>query len=178
MPASNTYRCIAALLMLLIPILADAGEERPLAPDISTQQWLNSQPLGMHELRGRVVLVEFWTFGCWNCKNVEPHIKQWHKKYRGKGLVVIGVHTPEFAYERKLDNLRNYVDEHDIHYPVAVDNDAKIWHAFQNWAWPTVYLVDRQGRIRYKRIGEGGYRETEAGIRKLLNESGPDHQTM
>ena len=175
---SRRYRWIAAFLMLLIPMLTEAGEERLLAPDISTKQWLNSRPLSMQELRGKVVLVEFWTFGCWNCKNVEPYIKQWHKKYQSKGLVVIGVHTPEFAYEHKLDNLRNYLDEHDIHYPVAVDNDAKIWHAFRNWAWPTVYLVGKQGEIRYKRIGEGGYRETEATIRKLLSEKGPAPQAM
>ena len=125
-----------------------------------------------------MVLVEFWTFGCWNCRNVEPHIKQWHQKYQDKGLVVIGVHTPEFTYERKLDNLRNYVRKNRIHYPVAVDNDGETWHAFQNRAWPTIYLVGKQGKIRYKRIGEGGYRETEASIRKLLREKGPGTQAM
>ena len=160
----------AALLMLLSPALLGAGAEPPLAPEITSQQWLNSEPLSIQALRGKVVLVEFWTFGCWNCKNVEPQIKLWHKKYQNKGLVVIGVHTPEFAYERKLDNLRNYIDEHAIDYPVAIDNDTKIWHAFDNWAWPTIYLVGKQGQIRYKRIGEGGYRETEAAIRNLLNE--------
>jgi len=118
------------------------------------------------------LLVEFWTFGCWNCKNVEPYIKQWHKKFQDKGLIVIAVHTSEFAYERKLDKLRNYVSKDGIHYAVAVDNDARIWHAFDNWAWPSIYLVGKQGQIRYKRIGEGGYRETEDTIRKLLNEQG------
>lgn len=117
-----------------------------------------------------MVLVEFWTFGCWNCRNVEPYIKQWHKKYQDDGLVVIAVHRPEFAYEEKLKNLRHYLDEHEIKYPVAVDNDSRIWHAFNNWAWPTVYLIGKKGYLRYKRVGEGGYQATEKKIRELLNE--------
>jgi len=179
----------SAIVLLCCPILLGAGGEPAIAgaamapefpsaqapslPSASaplSPQWLNSGPLSMQQLRGRVVLVEFWTFGCRNCKNVEPYIKRWHKKYQDKGLVVIGVHTPEFAYERKLDNLRNYVGKNAIHYPVVVDNDAGIWHAYRNWAWPTVYLVGKRGKIRYKRIGEGGYRETERTIRRLLDE--------
>jgi len=156
--------------MLLTPALLGAGGEPLRAPGITSQQWLNSEPISSQALRGKVVLVEFWTFGCRNCKNVEPHIQQWHRRYKDAGLVVIGVHTPEFVYERNPDNLRDYVAEHEILYPVAVDNDARVWQAFHNWAWPSIYLIGKQGKIRYRRIGEGGYQETERTIRILLDE--------
>lgn len=155
-------------MILFSPLLLGAGGTQ--APEIRAQRWLNSQALDKAMLRGKVVLVEFWTFGCWNCKNIEPYIKQWHHKYQAEGLVVIGVHSPEFAYEQQLDKLRNYIDKHGITYPVAIDNDAIIWHAFNNRAWPTIYLIGKKGHIRYKRIGEGGYRITEKTIRELLNE--------
>ena len=160
----------ACLMILLSPFLLGAGGTLPPAPEVRAEKWLNSEPLDIEGLRGKVVLVEFWTFGCWNCKNVEPYIIDWHKKYQNDGLVIIGVHTPEFAYEQKLGNLRRYLEEHGITYPVAVDNNFGIWHAFNNWAWPTVYLIGKQGHIRYKRIGEGGYKATEETIRALLNE--------
>ena len=163
-------RWVAALLIILSPVLQGSGSQQVMAPEIQSEQWLNSGPLSMQALRGRVVLVEFWTFGCWNCRNVEPHIRQWYDRYRDKGFVVIGVHTPEFAFERKLERLRSYLEEHDIHYPIAVDNDSSIWRAYSNWAWPTIYLIGKQGNIRYKRIGEGGYRETEKAIQMLIRE--------
>lgn len=171
----NQYRWAAVLLLLLTPVLLGAGGKHATAPgfglaESNADRWLNSQPLSMKDLYGKVVLVEFWTFGCWNCRNIEPQIRQWHQRYKDEGLVVIGVHTPEFSYERKLDKLRNYVDEHGIRYPVVIDNDTEIWQAFHNWAWPTIYLINRQGEIRYSRIGEGGYRETERAIRKMLAE--------
>ena len=115
-------------------------------------------------------MVEFWTFGCYNCRNVEPYIKQWYHDYKGQGLVVIGVHAPEFAFEKSLSNLKAYIAKHRIEYPVAVDNDFDIWRAWHNRAWPTLYLVDKSGRVRYQRIGEGGYETTEGVIRKLLSE--------
>lgn len=169
----NKYRGAAALLLALA--LLGAGGKQATAPGFGSAQsnagrWLNSQPLSMQALRGKVVLVEFWTFGCWNCRHVEPYIRQWHQRYNDKGLVVVGVHTPEFAYERKPDKLRNYVKENDIRYPVVIDNDSEIWRAFHNWAWPTIYLIGKKGEIRYSRIGEGGYRETERAIRELLGE--------
>ncbi len=163
-------RWILACLIIASPMLPGAGGKLPMAPEIRSEQWLNTEPLSMQALRGKVILVEFWTFGCWNCEHVEPYIKQWYKKYKDKGLVVIGVHTPEFAYERKLSSLRNYLDKHAIQYAVAVDNDSHTWRAFQNWAWPTIYLIGKKGHIRYKRIGEGGYQVTEKNIRTLLNE--------
>ena len=121
-------------------------------------------------LRGRVVLVEFWTFGCYNCQNVEPYVKSWHDKFKNRGLVVIGVHSPEFGHERVLKNVRSYIHEHNIQYAVAIDNEYKIWNSFQNHYWPAVYLIDKKGVIRHIRIGEGGYDETERAIVQLLAE--------
>ena len=105
---------------------AEAGVAMP-APEISGQSWLNSGPLKIAELKGKVILVEFWTFGCYNCRNVEPHIKRWHQKYKEKDLVIIGVHAPEFSYERSVTNVRRYVAERAIQYPVAIDNDFNTW---------------------------------------------------
>jgi thiol-disulfide isomerase/thioredoxin len=147
-----------------------AADEATLAPDITAETWLNAEPLRIADLRGSVVLVEFWTFGCWNCRNVEPYIKAWHDRYADQGLVVLAVHTPEFAYEKETANVRAYLKDHDIRHAVAIDNDFSTWRAFGNRAWPSIYLIDKQGRIRYRHIGEGAYRETEAAIRALLAE--------
>jgi thiol-disulfide isomerase/thioredoxin len=116
------------------------------------------------------VLVEFWTFACWNCQNVEPHVKAWHAKYQAAGLRVIGVHCPELDRERELANLRAYVREHGIAYPVLIDNAFRTWRAYGNRYWPALYLVDKRGLIRHVAIGEGRYAETEAKIRELLAE--------
>ena len=146
---------------------AYAGVGMP-APEISGQSWLNSQPLKLVELRGKVVLVEFWTFGCFNCRNVQPYVKGWHQKYADHGLVVIGVHAPEFSYERVIANVQRYVRDHAIQYPVAIDNDFDTWKRYSNRYWPAMYLIDKRGIIRYLRVGEGGYRETELQIRALV----------
>jgi thiol-disulfide isomerase/thioredoxin len=140
------------------------------APEISEQSWLNSGPMQISELKGKVVLVEFWTFGCYNCRNVEPYIKVWHQKYADKGLVVIGVHAPEFSHERSVANVQRYVREHAIRYPVAIDNDFSTWNRYNNRYWPAIYLIDKRGIIRYLRIGEGGYLQTEQRIQALLEE--------
>jgi thiol-disulfide isomerase/thioredoxin len=140
------------------------------APEFTSETWINSAPLQLTNLKGKVVLVEFWTFGCYNCRNVEPHIKSWHDKFKEQGLVVIAVHSPEFGHERVLKNVRNYVRDHNIQYAVAIDNDFKIWNSYQNRYWPAMYLIDKQGVIRYVRIGEGGYNQTEKQIRDLLAE--------
>ena len=110
------------------------------APEISGQSWVNSKPLNLAELKGKVALVEFWTFGCYNCRNVEPYIRGWHQKYADKGLVVIGVHTPEFSYERSVANVQNYIREHSIKYPVVIDNDFKTWNRYNNRYWPAIIL--------------------------------------
>ena len=169
----NVFKRWIMILLLAAPAGLPTAWAMPpgtQAPEIESAQWLNSPPLSMASLHGKVVLVEFWTFACYDCRHVEPYIKQWHRDYGDKGLTVIGVHAPEFSFERNLGNLRGYIAEHGITYPVAVDNDFAIWHAWHNRAWPTLYLVDRQGVIRYQRIGEGGYRITEATIRRLLDE--------
>ena len=140
------------------------------APEITNDTWVNSQPVRLTELKGKVVLVEFWTFGCYNCQNVEPYIKSWHAKFKDQGLVVIGVHSPEFSRERVLKNVQNYVREHNIQYAVAIDNDYKTWNSYQNHYWPARYLIDKKGIIRQVRFGEGGYDQTEKEIRELLAE--------
>ena len=146
---------------------ADAMTGKP-APEIASATWLNSAPLRMAELKGKVVLVEFWTFSCYNCRNVEPYVKEWHERYRGQGLVVIGVHSPEFSHEREVENVKRYMKEHEIRFPVPIDNDFSTWNRYGNRYWPAMYLIDKRGIIRYVKVGEGGYKETEQQIRMLL----------
>ena len=142
------------------------------APEITGGPWLNSEPLSLAGLRGRVVFVEFWTYGCINCQNVLPQLRAWHERYAGAGLTIVGVHSPEFLWEKPHDRVAAAVRELDIRYPVVQDNDFAIWKRFGTWAWPTAVLVDRRGVIRYTHIGEGAYAETEAMIRRLLDERG------
>lgn len=140
------------------------------APDIAGAVWINSSPLSSQSLRGSVVLVEFWTFGCFNCRNVEPQVKAWYQRYGGQGLVVLGVHTPEFAYEKDPATVTRYVTDHDIRYPVVTDNNDAIWNRYGNHYWPAMYLIDKRGIIRHVRVGEGGYADTERMIQTLLAE--------
>jgi thiol-disulfide isomerase/thioredoxin len=140
------------------------------APELATGDWINSEPLKLKDLRGRVVLIDFWTFGCYNCRSTLPYIKGWHDRYRDKGLTVIGVHSPEFDFEKKPENLRREVDSLGIHYPVVSDNDYKTWDDYNVGAWPTVFLLDKQGSIRWMHVGEGNYDEAERLIQKLLAE--------
>ena len=140
------------------------------APEVSSPVWINRDPQSSAEFQGKVRLIEFWTFGCYNCRNVEPQVKAWHDRYAGKGLVVIGVHSPEFAYEKNVDAVERYVRQHGITYPVAVDNDFAIWNQYGNRYWPAMYLIDKRGTIRYVKVGEGGYAETEQVIQRLLEE--------
>jgi thiol-disulfide isomerase/thioredoxin len=142
------------------------------APEITGSPWLNSEPLSLAGLRGRVVFVEFWTHGCINCRNVLPQLRAWHERYAGAGLTIVGVHSPEFLWEKPHDRVAAAVRELDVRYPVVQDNDFAIWKRFSTWAWPTAVLVDRRGVIRYTHIGEGAYAETEAMIRRLLDERG------
>jgi thiol-disulfide isomerase/thioredoxin len=134
--------------------------------------WLNSPPLTAMDLRGRVVLVNFWTYTCINWLRQLPYVRAWAEKYQGDGLVVLGVHTPEFDVEHDLDNVRRAVTELRVDYPVAIDNDYAIWDAFNNRYWPALYFVDAQGRIRHHRFGEGDYEQSEAIIQRMLTEAG------
>ena len=146
------------------------SSESATAPDLAAGDWINSEPLKLKDLRGRVVLIDFWTFGCYNCRNTLPFIKGWHDQYRDKGLTVVGVHSPEFDYEKKVESLRREVDSLGIRYPVVTDNDYQTWAAYNVEAWPTVFLLDKQGRIRWMHVGEGNYDEAERKIQELLAE--------
>jgi thiol-disulfide isomerase/thioredoxin len=158
---------LAGILFTWAVVNAGVGMK---APDITNQTWLNSAPLHLSDLKGKVVMVEFWTFGCYNCRNVEPYVKQWHQKYADQGLVIIGVHSPEFSHEREVESVKRYIKEHDIRFAVPIDNDFSTWNKYGNRYWPAMYLVDKQGTIRHVRIGEGGYLDTEQLIRMLLAE--------
>nr|WP_315394509.1 thioredoxin family protein [uncultured Duganella sp.] len=143
----------------------------PVAPEFTgIDKWLNGDPLTMRELRGKVVLVDFWTYTCINCIRTLPYVKGWHEKYKDQGLVVVGVHTPEYPFERSTDNVRAAVKRFGITYPVAQDNQYATWKAYDNQYWPAVYLIDKQGRVVYQHFGEGAYAQTEAKIRSLLAE--------
>jgi thiol-disulfide isomerase/thioredoxin len=134
--------------------------------------WLNSPPLSSADLRGKVIVVEFWTYTCVNWRRTLPYVRAWANKYQNRGLVVIGVHTPEFSFEKDLDNVRRATKEMQIEYPVAVDSRQRIWNAFRNEYWPALYFVDAQGRIRHHQFGEGDYDESERVIQQLLQETG------
>lgn len=132
--------------------------------------WLNSQPLKAEELRGKVVLINFWTYTCINWLRQLPYVRAWDEKYKDQGLVVIGVHTPEFEFEKNLDNVRRASSEMRIDYPIAVDSDYAIWRAFKNQYWPALYFIDAQGRVRHHQFGEGEYEQSERVIQQLLDE--------
>jgi len=146
--------------------------EGKLPPLTGAVDWLNSTPLTATQLKGKVVLVDFWTYSCINCLRSMPYVKAWAEKYRDQGLVVIGVHAPEFAFERDIGNVRKAVKDLGITYPVAVDNDYAIWRAFGNQYWPAHYLIDSKGQIRHHHFGEGEYAQTEQAIQQLLEEAG------
>ena len=148
------------------------------APDLDGGEvWLNSAPLRLRDLRGRrVALLDFWTYTCVNCLRTIPYLKAWHQRYADAGLVVVGVHTPEFDFEADPRRVVEFVQEHGIRYPVVLDNRRTIWSAYANRYWPRTYLIDARGIIRYDHIGEGGYAETERTIQALLRELRPDVQ--
>jgi len=145
------------------------------APEFTgLENWINSSEIrSMRELRGKVVLIDFWTFGCINCIHTLPHVQKWHQAYKDHGLVVLGIHAPEFNYERKLENVIAAVKWFGLTFPVAIDNKFKLWRAYKNRFWPAMYLVDKDGIVRYMHFGEGRYQETEAAIIYLLNKKHP-----
>jgi thiol-disulfide isomerase/thioredoxin len=136
--------------------------------------WLNSRPLTPADLRGKVVLIDFWTYTCINWLRQLPYVRAWAEKYGSHGLVVLGVHTPEFAFEYDADNVRRAVKDRRIQYPVATDNDYEVWRAFDNHYWPALYFADGQGRIRHHHFGEGEYQQSEMVLQQLLAEAGSD----
>jgi thiol-disulfide isomerase/thioredoxin len=156
----------------------DANSEQLLsnggpAPDFAgIAHWLNSGPLTMASLRGKVLLVDFWTYSCINCVRTLPHLTAWYDRYKDEGLVIVGVHTPEFAFERQTANVARAIKQFGINYPVAQDNDYQTWKNYQNHYWPAEYLIDAKGAIRHVHFGEGSYDKTEEAIRALLKENG------
>ena len=151
-----------------VAVAADTIKAPPLN---GATKWLNSPPLTDEMLRGKVVLVDFWTYSCINCLRTLPYLKAWDEKYRAQGLVIVGVHAPEFVFEKDIGNVEKAVHDLDINYPVALDNQYAIWNAFQNQYWPAHYLIDAQGHIRHEHFGEGAYPETEQMIQTLLQEA-------
>jgi len=168
----------------LVPNVSAAGPVKPTpaarlpdmgpATELTNTVWLNTDhPLRLADLRGKVVLLDMWTFDCIDCQHVIPSLRDWYTKYKDQGLVIIGNHFPEFPDERYLPNLEKAVAYWNISYPVAQDNDGATWNAYHTQYWPTIYLIDKRGHLRYTRIGEGGYTTTESAIRSLLAESYP-----
>jgi len=171
-------RALIALSLALASPLSPAGATQDATSLLSSsgpapefagiETWLNSDPLTIAGLRGKVVLVDFWTYACINCIHTLPHLTAWHGKYKDRGLVIVGVHTPEFAFERETGNVKKAIQRHGIRYPVAQDNRFATWNAYRNRYWPTVYLVDRGGELVFKHSGEGFYDETERALELLL----------
>lgn len=157
--------------------VAEKEGKYEFAPELTgITNWLNSEQLTMADLQGKVVLVDFWTYSCINCIRTLPYITAWDQKYRDQGLVIIAVHTPEFAFEKIPENVDAAIQKYNIEYPVAMDNDYRTWRAYENRYWPRKYLIDKDGYIRYDHIGEGGYAETETWIQELLLEIGVEKE--
>jgi thiol-disulfide isomerase/thioredoxin len=152
------------------PIRGLRAEARPMPGFAGATTWINSAPLTPDSLRGKVVLIDFWTFQCYNCLNALPHVKALYEKYRKEGFVVIGVHTPELPQERVVENVRREVKRLGITYPVVVDNDYAIWNAYHNQYWPAAYYADASGELRFSHFGEGAYDEQDQAVARLLGE--------
>jgi thiol-disulfide isomerase/thioredoxin len=149
-------------------IAATSSGGTPLPEFQGISQWLNSPPLTRESLKGSVALIQIWTFACINCQRTLPYITRWNRQYAAKGLKVVGVHTPEFPFERDINNVKDALKKDGITYPIAIDNEFKTWNAYNNKFWPHLFLADRQGIIRYDHAGEGSYDTTEQTIRRLL----------
>lgn len=155
------------------PATPDGLQDWGAAPEFQRiQQWFNMPALSLAGLRGQVVLVDFWTFGCINCLRTLPHVNRWAATWGGQGLVVVGVHTPEFAFERSASAVQTAIRRHGVRHAVALDNDHATWRAYDNRYWPAHYLVDGRGQIRHRHFGEGGHARTEAAIQALLARPG------
>jgi len=145
--------------------------EGTMPPLTGAVAWLNASEFTAEALRGKVVLIDFWTFSCVTCLNALPHVREWRRKYRDQGLVVVGVHSPEFAFEKDIDGVRRAVERLGVDFPVAIDNNFTIWRAFGNNYWPAHYFIDAKGRIRFHHFGEGEYEKSEQVIQQLLEEA-------
>lgn len=170
------YLWIVAVIMGVITVPASVFAKPSAAAPLSAVErstaWLNSEPLSAADLRGKVVLVDFWTYTCINWRRTLPWLRAWDERYRKSGLVVLGIHTPEFSFEKDVDNVRLVSREQHVDYPIAIDSNHTIWNAFRNQYWPALYIVDAQGRIRHEQFGEGDYDWLDALIQQLLSEAG------
>jgi thiol-disulfide isomerase/thioredoxin len=171
---------VVALCLTGVASPALSGEVAPYtiaamqdtAPNFAgISNWFNSAPLNIADLRGKVVLIDFWTYGCVNCVNTLPHVTELYAKYKDRGLVVVGVHTPEFPFEKSAANVQAALKRHGITYPVAQDNDSQTWNAWHNQYWPAQYIVDQSGKIVFQHDGEGQYEQLDRTIAHLLNAS-------
>ncbi|AOK31445.1 MULTISPECIES: thioredoxin family protein [Burkholderia] len=163
----------AAAALSPIPFAQGRIGNTGAAPEFAgIDQWINSKALTMQQLRGQVVLVDFWTYGCVNCIHTVPYIERWHERYKDQGLVVVGVHTPEYPFEQETDNVKKAIVRFGISFPVAQDNRYATWNAYGNQYWPALYLIDRRGHIVYSHFGEGAYAQTEAAIQRALADKG------
>lgn len=163
-------RILYTLLAALVLTLSACGRATAVdAPGfVGIDHWINSPPLSMQKLRGKVVLVDFWTYSCINCLRTLPHLKSWYAKYHDKGFEIVGVHSPEFDFEKNYDNVKKAVRKYGITWPVAMDSQMRTWNAWHNQYWPAEYLIDRQGKVIDYHFGEGHYLDTENAIRKAL----------
>ena len=163
---TNYVMIITAALIAALTVSGCKGKEMlgsnrtgtvaPELPDYSAEKWVNSEPLDMQELRGKIVMIDFWEYTCVNCIRTLPYVTEWHKRYADYGLVIIGVHTPEFEFCKNRENVERAVDDFEIEYPVVLDNDYEIWRAYDNHYWPRKYIIDTNGYIVYDHAGEGG----------------------
>lgn len=173
--AVDRYPGLAGIEQQLVPADGDTGAELPRSSGgeiTGISEWINSDPLTLSELRGKVVLVDFWTYSCINCIRTQPYLNAWYDRYQEQGLEIVGVHAPEFAFEKVPENVKRAVKDAKIRYPVALDNDFATWNAFHNRYWPAKYLFDKDGNLVWSHFGEGDYDEAEAQIRKLLHADG------
>ena len=174
-PTSKPKPIAAPVKQVEPPPSAESGRtgDEKLAPElVGINSWLNSEPFTLESQRGKVVLIDFWTYTCINCIRTLPYLKDWHQKYTDEGLVIVGVHTPEFDFEKIRENVAEATGEFGLEYAIAQDNDYRTWDAYENRFWPAKYLIDKDGYIRYTHFGEGAYGETEHKIRELLDETG------
>ncbi|MBI1819766.1 MAG: redoxin domain-containing protein [Nitrospirae bacterium] len=171
------YFILILLVISFAPILLlefyGESEKEKISPEITgISAWINSSPETLSKLRGKVVIVDFWTYSCINCLRTIPYLNGWYERYKGEGLEIVGVHSPEFLFEKEVNRVQSAVSELKIKYPVALDNDHKTWDAFGNHHWPHKYFIGADGNVRYEVVGEGRYEESEEKIRELLSERG------
>jgi thiol-disulfide isomerase/thioredoxin len=185
LPSTPGVIAFAAVCLLSLPLrgpsvdqanagaMLSAAHTPATAPNfVGIQAWFNSAPLNIADLRGKVVLVDFWTYGCYNCVNTLPYVTRLYDSYKDKGLVVVGVHTPELPFEKSAGNVQAAIKRHGIRYPVAQDNEYATWNAYHNQYWPAQYIVDQTGKIVFAHAGEGQYDEIERTVQKLLDVNG------